>query len=104
MPSGGKNTTKNGKKFEENTNIEAIAICNGFKTLKTKKINLLYRKDKDKTIFILSQHNFKIFMKVKYNLDAFRCPDEAFVIEKGKERIIKILEKKYQTSYGQDHR
>ena len=40
-------------------------------------------------------------MKNKYNIELFRCPDEAYIIEynKGK-KVIKILEKKEQNVSG----
>ena len=42
-----------------------------------------------------------MYMKNKYNIELFRCPDEAYIIEynTGK-KIIKILEKKEQNVEG----
>ena len=40
-------------------------------------------------------------MKNKYNIDLFRCPNEAYIIEYSSGRkVIKILEKKHQTVEG----
>ena len=41
-------------------------------------------------------------MKYKYNIDVFRCPDEAYIIEyhNSDKRVIKILEKKEQNVEG----
>ena len=43
------------------------------------------------------QNGLKMYMKHKYNIELFRCPDEAYLIEyhTGK-KVIKILEKKEQ--------
>jgi hypothetical protein len=55
----------------------------------------------DKIIIFVLQNGFKNYMKKKYNIDLFRCPDEAYIIEynTGK-KIIKILEKKEQNVEG----
>ena len=55
----------------------------------------------DKTIVFVSQNGLKKYMKHKYNIDLFRWPDEAYIIEynTGK-KIIKILEKKEQNVCG----
>jgi hypothetical protein len=40
-------------------------------------------------------------MKKKYNIDMFRCPDEAYIIEYNSGRkVVKILEKKEQNGPG----
>ena len=51
-------------------------------------------------MFVL-QNGFKMYMKNKYNIELFRCPDEAYIIEytNGK-KVIKILEKKEQNVEG----
>ena len=55
----------------------------------------------DKTIIFVLQNGLKTYMKHKYNIELFRCPDEAYIIEytSGK-KIIKILEKKEQRVNG----
>jgi len=43
----------------------------------------------------------KYFIKNKYNIDIFRCPDEAYIIEYNSGKtVIKILEKKEQNMEG----
>ena len=70
------------------------------KTLK-KSYDYLSKTYEDKTIIFVLQHGLKIYMKNKYNIDLFRCPDEAFIIEynSGK-KVIYILEKKEQNVEG----
>ncbi len=47
------------------------------------------------------QNGLKIYMKNKYNIELFRCPDEAYIIEyKTGIKEIKILEKKEQNVDG----
>ena len=55
----------------------------------------------DKTIIFTSQNGLKLYMKNKYDIELFRNPDEAYIIEynTGK-KIIKILEKKSQNVEG----
>jgi len=62
-------------------------------------------KEEKKIIFVL-QNGFKMYMKNKYNIDIFRCPDEAYIIEyinnenQIYKTVIKILEKKRQNVEG----
>jgi len=55
----------------------------------------------DKTIIFVLQNGLKMYMKNKYNIQLFRCPDEAYIIEyiSGR-KVIKILEKKEQNVEG----
>jgi hypothetical protein len=54
-----------------------------------------------KTIVFVLQNGLKLYMKNKYNIDMFRCPDEAYIIEYANGRkVIKILEKKEQNKEG----
>ena len=101
---GGANTNYYGKKFEEKTNnkprlIENSYVINSF-TKKTYDYYLSKTFD-DKTIVFVLQNGLKSYMKHKYNIELFRCPDEAYIIEynDGK-KIIKILEKKEQNVEG----
>jgi len=47
------------------------------------------------------QNGLKKYMKVNYNIELYRCPDEAYIIEyiSGR-KVIKILEKKEQNVEG----
>jgi hypothetical protein len=55
----------------------------------------------DKSIVFLLQNGCKRYIKHKYNIELFRYPDEAYIIEynTGK-KVIKILEKKEQNVEG----
>jgi len=104
---GGANTTYYGKKFEEKTNNQIKLLSDGYVknscTEKPKKAYDYYlsKTFENKTIIFLSQNGLKIYMKNKYNIELFRCPDEAYIIEynTGKKEI-KILEKKEQNVEG----
>jgi hypothetical protein len=104
---GGANTNYYGKKFEEKTNnqqrlLELGYIKNSF-TQKPKKAYDYYlsKTFETKTIVFVLQNGLKMYMKNKYNIDMFRCPDEAYIIEYATGRkVIKILEKKEQNVEG----
>jgi hypothetical protein len=72
-------------------------------TKKTKKTYDYYlsKSFEDKTIVFVLQNGLKMYMKSKYNIELFRCPDEAYIIDynTGK-KVIKILEKKEQNVEG----
>ena len=102
---GGANTNYYGKKFEDKTNNEARLLNDGYI-----KHSFVYKKSydyylsktfEDKTIVFVLQNGLKMYMKNKYNLELFRCPDEAYIIEYTTGRkVIKILEKKQQNVEG----
>lgn len=103
---GGANTNLYGKQFEEKTNNQMRLLHDGYtKHNYAKKIKAtefyLSKVFEDKTIVFVLQNGLKMYMKQKYNIDLFRCPDEAFIIEyaTGK-KVIKILEKKEQKVEG----
>ena len=104
---GGCNTNLYGKKFEEKTNNETRLIDQSFErvsiTKKPKKTYEYYltKVYEDRTVTFVLQSGLKMFMKHKYNIDLFRYPDEAYIIEynSGK-KVIKILEKKEQKVEG----
>jgi hypothetical protein len=104
---GGTNTNYYGKKFEEKTNnlrrlLEMGYIRNSF-TKKSKKTYDYYLSKifENKTVVFVLQNGLKIYMKNKYNIDLFRYPDEAYIIEYTSGRkVIKILEKKEQNVEG----
>jgi hypothetical protein len=105
---GGTNTNFYGKKFEDKTNNQTRLLNDGYI-----KHSFVYKKQtnaygyylskifKDKTIVFVLQNGLKMYMKNKYNIEVFRCPDEAYIIEynTGK-KVIKILEKKAQNMDG----
>ena len=104
---GGINTNYNGKKFENITNNQERLLEIGYiKKSFSKKVKNVYdyyllKTFEDKTIVFVLQNGLKIYMKNKYGIELFRCPDEAYIIEynSGK-KIIKILEKKEQNVEG----
>ena len=75
---------------------------NSFSTKPTKSSDYyLSKKFEDKTIVFVLQSGLKKYMKIKYNKELFRCPDEAYIIEYSDGRkAIKILEKKEQNREG----
>ena len=102
---GGAKTNLYGKKFEEKTNNEKRLLENEFiynKLANTqKKHNYLSKTFEDKTIIFLLQSNLKKYMKTEYNIQLFRCPDEAYIIKYNNGKtVIKILEKKEQYVEG----
>lgn len=104
---GGANTNYYGKKFEEKTNNQIRLLNDGYikssfsKKPKTAYDYYLSKSFEDKTIVFVLQNGLKMYMKNKYNIELFRCPDEAYIIEynTGK-KVIKILEKKEQNVEG----
>jgi len=103
---GGKNTNLYGKRFEDLTNNELILLNKGFEKIKinnTKYGYYLSKKFKDKEIIFIMQNGLKLYIKDNYDIDLFRCPDEAYIIKYNdinKRPIIKILEKKEQNVDG----
>ena len=104
---GGANTNYYGKKFEEKTNnqqrlLELGYTINSFTKNPKKAYDYYLSKTfEDKIIVFVLQNGLKIYMKNKYNIDLFRCPDEAYIIEyKNGRKVIKILEKKEQNVEG----
>jgi hypothetical protein len=110
---GGANTNYYGKKFEDKTNNQQRLLDLGYaqhsltnKPSKPNKLAKTYdhylsKTFEDKTITFVLQNGLKMFMKHKYNIELFRCPDEAYIIEFNDGRkVIKILEKKEQNVAG----
>jgi hypothetical protein len=104
---GGANTNYYGKKFEEKTNNQQRLLEMGYtknsfiKNPKKESDYYLSKIDEDKTITFVQQNGLKTFMKTNHNLDVFRNPDEAYIIEYPCGRkVIKILEKKEQNVEG----
>jgi len=104
---GGVKTNYYGKKFEEKTNNQQRLLKMGYtKNSFTKNPKKAYdyyllKIFEDKTIVFVLQNGLKMYMKNKYNIELFRCPDEAYIIEYTSGRkVIKILEKKEQNVEG----
>ncbi len=107
---GGSNTNFHGKIFENITSIEKMLIEEEYKKetidesekKSTVKFNYMFHKNfPNKKIIYLTQSGLKTYMKKIHNIDIFRHPDEAFIIQTtyGK-NILKILEKKEQNVEG----
>ena len=104
---GGANTNYYGKRFEEKTNNQERLLELGYtKNSFTKEPKKSYdyylsKQFEDRTVVFVLQNGLKMFMKNKYNIKMFRCPDEAYIIEYTSGRkVIKILEKKEQKVEG----
>jgi len=104
---GGVNTTYYGKRFEDKTNNENRLINAGYikyriNINKKNKYNYYYsKKYDDKTIIYLLQDGLKSYIYYKYNIELYRNPDEAYIIEYNNGNIVvKILEKKEQHVEG----
>jgi hypothetical protein len=100
---GGSNTNKFGKKFEEKTNNVSRLLDSGYtKTcFKKSKTYYLSKEYEDRTVIFVSQNALKLYIFSKYQIELFRCPDEAYIVEyKSGAKIISILEKKEQSVEG----
>lgn len=104
---GGANTNYYGKRFEYQTDNQERLLENGYNKISLKKKPkkesdyYLSKTFPDRTIVFVLQNGLKMYMKNRYNIDLFRCPDEAYIIEytTGR-RVIRILEKKEQNREG----
>jgi hypothetical protein len=102
---GGANTNKTGKKFEEKTSNRERLLKMGFIENVTQKYNqrfvYLHKIMEEYSIVFVEQWDLQKYMKHNYNIDLFRNPDEAYIIEYNDGRkVIKILEKKTQNVEG----
>ena len=101
---GGANTNILGKSFEIKTANEERLLSFGYikQQFTNKKDDFyLYKEFEDKKIIFIKQTKLKKYIKNKYNIDSFRNPDEAYIIEyKNGKKILKILEKKEQSRDG----
>jgi hypothetical protein len=102
---GGANTNYYGKKFEDKTNNEKRLLENGYEKIilnkKSKNGYYLFKNFEDKKVTFVSQSGLKEYIKFKYSIELFRCPDEAYIIEYNTGRkVLKILEKKEQNVEG----
>jgi hypothetical protein len=104
---GGANTNLYGKRFEDKTNNQEKLIAMGYVKYrlieKPKKAYDYYlsKTYEDKKVVFVLQGGLKKYCKEKYNIELFRCPDEAYIIEyTNGMKAIKILEKKEQNVEG----
>lgn len=105
---GGKNTNYYGKEFENKTNNQIRLLNDGyikkeFIHINNKKVYgyYLFKTFEDKTITFVLQNGLKTYMLATYNIELFRCPDEAYIIEYNNGgKTLKVLEKKEQNVEG----
>lgn len=101
---GGANTNYYGKQFEDKTNNLTRLLEQGFvkHVVPNCTTMFLQKETEDRTCVFVMQHGLKSYMKYKYNIVLFRCPDEAYIVESKYNRkpIVKILEKKEQNVNG----
>lgn len=98
---GGANTTFYGKKFEDKTNNQERLIDMGYVKHLKNGYYYLEKTFEDKTVVFVLQDSLKKYLKNKYNIEIFRRPDEAYIIEyTNGEKVIRILEKKEQKVEG----
>lgn len=102
---GGANTNVNGKAFEEKTSNKARLLESGFiknsiPGHKGKYDFYLEKKTETGSIIYLSQGGLKSYFSWKFNIELFRAPDEAYLIQRGDNFILKVLEKKNQNVEG----
>jgi hypothetical protein len=94
----------NGLSFEKKTSIENKLLDNGYHKIifnNKKKFGYYFEYiNNNHKIIYLTQTGFRLFFKLKYNIDVYRNPDEAFLIIKEDKYYIKILEKKNQNVAG----
>lgn len=107
MGAGGSNTTRNGFLFEEKTNIRPKLLEKGYSEYNLvrnpKKAHHYYlsKKIKNKTVIFVYKNGLKLYLNFKYNIDIFRFPDEAYIIEyESGEKTVIIIEKKNQNVDG----
>lgn len=105
---GGKNTNYYGKEFENKSDNQRRLLNNGYIKKEFTDINnnkvygyYLSKTFEDKTIIFVLQNGLKTYIMTNYNIELFRCPDEAYIIEYNNgDKILKILEKKEQNVEG----
>lgn len=100
---GGAKTNINGKSFENKTCIEDKLLKNNFikKIINKNKYGYYYERINNnvKTIY-LTQNGFKLYFKIKLNINVYKCPDEAYLTIANDIYYLKILEKKNQNVNG----
>ena len=101
---GGAKTNYNGLSFEEKTSIEPKLseykyVIKEIKIKKRKGIYYEYKED-DLNIIYFKKNSFKLYFEKEFNIITYKQPDEAYLIKKNNEYILKILEKKNQNVEG----
>ncbi len=101
---GGANTNHSGLTFEDKTSIEPKLndYKYSLKNIKIKKRKGIYYEYKDDNINIIyfKKNGFKLYFEKEFNIITYRQPDEAYLIKKNDNYILKVLEKKNQNVEG----
>ncbi len=95
---GGKNTTLSGKFLEDKALMLPYLITNGF--VQKEDLYVYEIEENKQTILFMAQTRFCKYVLEKFNVCCNRRPDAAYIIKKGDNYIIKILEVKNQTASG----
>ena len=84
---GGANTNVNGKLFENKTDNSFELLNIGYEyeninlnTKNNKHFKVLSKKFDDKKVTFVNQSKLKTYMKLKYDKELYRHPDEAYII------------------------
>jgi hypothetical protein len=101
---GGAKTNYNGLNFEEKTSIEPKLdelkyIKKNIKIKNRKGYYYEYNNDTTNIIYF-KKSSFKLYFEKEFNIITYKQPDEAYLIKKNNEYILKILEKKNQNVEG----
>jgi hypothetical protein len=104
---GGANTNKKGKSFEEKTENESRLLTQGFvkhPIIEKHKGKFNYylekRESPTSAIIYLTQGALRLYFKTHFDVEMYRCPDEAYLIQNENHYTLKILEKKCQNVAG----
>ncbi len=98
---GGKNTNLKGKNFEEFSDLRPKLVDYEKVNINANKFGFyLNKKVDDKYFCFTMQSGFKIYFKKHYDIDFFRFPDEAFIVQDSERMDIYIIEKKEQCVEG----
>ena len=100
---GGSNTNKAGLLFEQNACLYSLCKEIGFidNATYSSKSKLSTKQHNNKVLTCCSKNSFKKLINTKYQLDMYREPDDALIIdEPGRTTTIYIIEKKEQHQSG----
>jgi hypothetical protein len=86
--------------FENKTCIENKLLENNFVKIIINKKNKYGYYFENNNIIYLTQSGLKLYIKLKFNINIYKHPDEAFIIFKNNNYYLKILEKKNQNVDG----
>jgi len=102
---GGAATNLHGKTFEQKTDnsvrlLEAGYVRHEIPGYKGKHAFYLTKEDGPRRVTYMTQSGLKAYFQHFHSKVLFRCPDEAYLIQDGDRKVLKILEKKNQNVAG----